>query len=116
MALSAGTRLGHFEIETLLGAGGMGEVYRARDARLDRTVAVKVLAPELATDPTFRARFEREAKAISALTHPHICRLYDIGHEDQTEYLVLELARGRDLGCTSGARPVAAPPGAWLRC
>ena len=97
MALSAGTRLGHFEIETLLGAGGMGEVYRARDARLDRTVAVKVLAPELATDPAFRARFEREAKAISALTHPHICRLYDIGHTDQSEYLVLELLEGETL-------------------
>ena len=97
MARSAGTRLGHFEIETLLGAGGMGEVYRARDARLDRTVALKILAPELATDPAFRARFEREAKAISALTHPHICRLYDIGREDQTEYLVLELVEGETL-------------------
>jgi Tol biopolymer transport system component len=75
----------------------MGEVYRARDARLDRTVAVKVLAPELATDPTFRARFEREAKAISALTHPRICRLYDIGRDDQTEYLVLELVEGETL-------------------
>ena len=97
MARSAGTRLGHFEIETLLGAGGMGEVYRARDARLDRTVALKILAPELATDPAFRARFEREAKAISALTHPHICRLYNIGREDQTEYLVLELVEGETL-------------------
>ena len=115
MALSAGTRLGHFEIETLLGAGGMGEVYRARDARLDRTVAVKVLAPELATDPAFRARFEREAKAISALTHPHICRLYDIGREDQTRVSGARTPRGRDLGCTSGARPVAASPGAGLR-
>ena len=91
------TRLGHFEIETLLGAGGMGEVYRARDTRLDRTIAVKVLAPELAADPAFRARFEREAKAISALTHPHICRLYDIGREDQSEYLVLELLEGETL-------------------
>ena len=114
MALSAGTRLGHFEIETLLGAGGMGEVYRARDARLDRTVAVKVLAPELATDPAFRARFEREAKAISALTHPHICRLYDIGREDQTEYLVLELSKARPW-LTSRARPLAAAPGTRLR-
>ncbi len=97
MALSAGTRLGHFEIETLLGVGGMGEVYRARDARLERTVAVKVLAPELATDPTFLARFEREAKTISAITHPHICRLYDIGREDQIEYLILELLEGETL-------------------
>ena len=97
MALSVGTRLGHFEIETLLGAGGMGEVYRARDARLDRTVAVKVLAPELATDPAFRTRFEREAKALSALTHPHICRLYDLARDDQIEYLVLELLEGETL-------------------
>ena len=97
MALSAGTRLGHFEIETLLGAGGMGEVYRARDARLDRTVAVKVLAPELATDPTFRARFETEAKTISAITHPHICRLYDIGRERPDRVFDTRTPRGRDL-------------------
>ena len=97
MPLTAGTRLGPFQIEQRLGAGGMGEVYRARDTRLDRTVAVKVLAPELATDPAFCARFEREAKAISALTHPHICRLYDIGRADKTEYLVLELLDGETL-------------------
>ena len=103
MTLSAGTRLGPYEIVSALGAGGMGEVYCARDARLDRTVAVKVLAPEFATDPGFRARFEREAKAISALTHPHICRLYDIGRDDQTEYLVLELVEGETLAARLSA-------------
>ena len=97
MILSPGTRLGPYEIVGTLGAGGMGEVYRARDARLDRSVALKVLSPQLADDPAFRARFEREAKAISALTHPHICRLYDIGREGQSEYLVLELVEGETL-------------------
>ena len=75
----------------------MGEVYRARDTRLDRSVALKVLAPELATDADFRARFAREAKAISALNHAHICGLYDIGREHDTEYLVLELLEGETL-------------------
>ena len=75
----------------------MGEVYRARDTRLDRSVAVKVLAPALATDADFRARFAREAKAISALNHPHICGLYDIGREHDTDYLVLELLEGETL-------------------
>jgi eukaryotic-like serine/threonine-protein kinase len=74
VALTAGTRLGPYEIEGMLG-GGMGEVYKARDTRLHRTVAVKVLAPELASDATFKARFEREARTISALNHPHICVL-----------------------------------------
>ena len=97
MALQAGTRLGPYEVLSLIGAGGMGEVYRARDTRLDRKVAVKVLAPELASDAEFRARFEREAKAISALNHPHICGLYDIGREHDTEYLVLELLEGETL-------------------
>ena len=79
MPLSAGTRLGPYEIVTAIGAGGMGEVYKARDTRLERTVAIKVLPPALAADPEFRARFEREAKSISALNHPHICTLYDVG-------------------------------------
>ena len=79
MALTAGYRLGPYEIEGMLGGGGMGEVYKARDTRLDRTVAVKVLAPELATDAAFKARFEREARTISAVNHPHICVLHDIG-------------------------------------
>ncbi len=97
MALQPGARLGPYEIVSLLGAGGMGEVYRARDTRLDRRVAVKVLAPQLAVDPDFRARFAREAKAISALNHPHICGLYDIGREHDTDYLVLELLEGETL-------------------
>ena len=94
MALHPGSTLGPYEIISLIGAGGMGEVYQARDTRLDRKVAVKVLAPELASDAEFRARFEREAKAISSLNHPHICGLYDIGREHDTEYLVLELLEG----------------------
>ena len=92
MALSAGTRLGAYEILSFLGAGGMGEVYRARDTRLDRTVAIKILP---SADPELKARFEREAKAIAALTHPHICTLYDVGHQDGTDYLVMEYLEGR---------------------
>jgi serine/threonine protein kinase len=97
MSLQAGSRLGPYEVLSLIGAGGMGEVYQARDTRLDRKVAIKVLAPELASDAEFRTRFEREAKAISALNHPHICGLYDIGREQNTEYLVLELLEGEKL-------------------
>jgi serine/threonine protein kinase/Tol biopolymer transport system component len=97
MPLQPGTRLGPYEVLSLIGAGGMGEVYRARDTRLDRTVAVKVLAPELADDAEFQARFTREAKAISALNHAHICGLYDIGREHDTDYLVLELLEGETL-------------------
>ena len=89
-----------------LGAGGMGEVYQARDTRLDRKVAVKVLAPELASDAEFRARFAREAKAISALNHPHICGLYDIGREHDTDYLVLELLEGETLAARLARGPL----------
>src|SRR5512139_3547030 len=78
MAIAAGSRLGPYEIIALIGAGGMDEVYRARDTRLDRTVAIKILPPELAADPDRRARFEREARAVSQLTHPDICSLYDL--------------------------------------
>src|SRR5512139_2070671 len=84
MSLSPGTRLGPFEITSLIGAGGMGEVYKARDTRLDRTVAIKVLPPTLAADPERRARFEREAKTIAGLSHPHICTLYDVGEHPTT--------------------------------
>ncbi len=101
-ALATGARLGAFEILRPIGAGGMGEVYQARDTRLDRMVAIKVLAPELAGDPAFRTRFEREAKAISALNHPHICRLYDIGRQGHIEYLVLELVEGETLAARLG--------------
>jgi len=81
----AGARLGPYEIVSLLGAGGMGEVYRARDTRLDRVVAVKILPTALAADPEFRERFDREARAISQLTHPHICTLYDVGEAPSPE-------------------------------
>jgi len=78
--LAPSTRLGPYEITAPLGAGGMGEVYRARDTRLDREVAVKLLPPQLAANPQFRARFEREAKSVSALNHPHICAIHDVGN------------------------------------
>jgi Tol biopolymer transport system component len=97
MTLAAGTRLGPYEILAPIGAGGMGEVYRARDTRLDRTVAVKVLRSQTATSPRVRQRFEREARTISQLSHPHICALYDVGREGETEYLVMELLEGETL-------------------
>ncbi|HEY3204694.1 MAG TPA: protein kinase [Thermoanaerobaculia bacterium] len=97
MALSAGARLGPYEIQSPLGAGGMGEVYRARDTRLERTVAVKVLPQRLSSSPEIRQRFEREAKTISQLSHPHICALYDVGREGETEYLVMEYLEGETL-------------------
>ena len=81
----------------MLGGGGMGEVYKARDTRLNRTVAVKVLAPELATDAAFKARFEREARTISALNRPHICTLHDISHHEGVDFLVMEYLEGRTL-------------------
>ena len=81
MLLESGTRLGPYEVGSPLGAGGMGEVYAARDTRLDRTVAIKIMPAELAADEEFRGRFEREAKTISQLNHPNICTLHDIGHE-----------------------------------
>src|SRR6266851_9647592 len=81
MTMTSGTRLGPYEIVSPIGAGGMGEVYKARDTRLERIVAIKVLPPHLAADPEFRERFDREARAIAALNHPHICTLYDVGHE-----------------------------------
>ena len=95
--LTAGTKLGSFEILTSLGAGGMGEVYRARDPRLDRTVAIKILPPHLASDPQFRERFDREARTISQLTHPHVCTLYDVGDHEGTAFLVMEYLEGETL-------------------
>ncbi|MGD8375891.1 MAG: protein kinase, partial [Acidobacteriota bacterium] len=95
--LEPGKRLGHYEILGTLGAGGMGEVYRARDAKLDRDVAVKVLPPEVSRDPDRVARFQREARAASALNHPNILHVYDIGHEGDTFFLVMELVEGSTL-------------------
>ena len=97
MALVPGTKLGPYEIVAPLGAGGMGEVYRARDTRLDRTVAIKVLPQHLADTPEARQRFEREARAVSALNHPHICTLFDVGSQDGTKYIVMEYLEGETL-------------------
>src|SRR5439155_11768331 len=97
MALTSGTKLGPYEILAPLGAGGMGEVYRARDTRLDRTVAIKVLASHLSSSPELKQRFEREAKSISALNHPHICALYDVGSQDGIDFLVMEFLEGETL-------------------
>ncbi|NNE43342.1 MAG: serine/threonine protein kinase, partial [Gemmatimonadetes bacterium] len=92
-----GKTLDHYEILEPIGAGGMGEVYRARDVRLDRIVAVKVLPPQFAEDPERRQRFEREARTISSLSHPGICTLYDLGESDGTHYLVMEYLEGGTL-------------------
>ena len=97
LSLAAGARLGPYLITAPLGAGGMGEVYKARDTRLDRPVAIKVLPRGLTADPTARHRFEREARAIAALSHSHICPLFDIGHQDGTDYLVMEYLDGETL-------------------
>src|SRR3981189_644139 len=97
MPLPPGTQLGPYEIVAPLGTGGMGEVYRARDTRLDRTVAIKVLPAQFSSDPVRKQRFEREAKSISSLNHPHICVLHDIGHQDGTDYLVMECVEGETL-------------------
>jgi len=97
MTLSSGTRLAPYEVQSPLGAGGMGEVYRAKDTRLDRTVAIKVLPSHLSSDPELKQRMEREAKAISALQHANICTLYDIGAQDGTDFLVMEFLEGQTL-------------------
>jgi serine/threonine protein kinase len=97
MPLTSGTKLGPYEIQSPLGEGDMGEVYRARDTRLDRSVAIKVLASHLSCSPELKQRMEREAKAISALNHPHICHLYDVGSQDGIDYLVMELLEGEAL-------------------
>ena len=97
MTIAAGTRLGPYEIVAPIGAGGMGEVWRGRDTRLERSVAIKVLPSHLSSDPQLRERFDREARAISGLTHPHICTLYDVGHQDGIDYLVMEYLEGETL-------------------
>ena len=109
MSLERGKRLGPYEILGALGAGGMGEVYKARDTRLDRTVAIKVLSTDLARDPTLKERFEREARAVSSLNHPHICTLHDIGSDSGIDYMVMEHLEGETLASRleRGALPVA---------
>ena len=109
MPLASGTRLGPYEITAPLGAGGMGEVFRAKDTRLGRDVAVKVLPQHLSDNPEVRARFEREAKTVSSLNHPNICTLFDVGREGDTDYLVMELVEGETLAARllKGALPLA---------
>src|SRR4051812_44489414 len=97
MPLISGTQLGPYEILAPIGAGGMGEVYRARDMRLDRTVAIKVLPEHLSSQADLRDRFEREARAISGINHPNICVLHDIGRQDGCDYLVMEYLEGETL-------------------
>jgi eukaryotic-like serine/threonine-protein kinase len=106
MTLGSGTRLGPYAIVAPLGAGGMGEVYRARDTRLDRAVAVKILTQGLAGTPEVQQRFEREARAISSLNHPHICALYDVGHQDGIDYLVMEYLEGETLAARIEKSPL----------
>src|ERR1700686_1993275 len=108
MTLAAGSKLGPYEIVGPLGAGGMGEVYRARDTRLERTVAIKILPAQFSCDPVRRQRFEREAKTISSLNHPHICVLYDVGSQDGVGYLVMECMEGETLAkrLEKGALPL----------
>jgi serine/threonine-protein kinase len=110
MPLPTGTRLGPYEIVAPIGAGGMGEVYKARDTRLDRTVAIKVLPNALATDPELRDRFNREARAISQLAHANICTLFDVGDHDGTAFLVMELLEGETLEARLTRRGHAGPP------
>ena len=97
MGLAVGTKLGPYEIVSPLGSGGMGEVYCARDTRLERNVAIKVLPAAIGSDPSLRQRLEREAKAISKLSHPHICTLHDIGRQSGMDFLVMELLDGETL-------------------
>ena len=119
MPLTIGARLGPYEIVSALGAGGMGEVYKARDTRLDRTVAIKVLPADLSSDPDSRARFEREARAVAALDHPHICAIYDVGEAaaavshppsaispDLVRYLVMQHLEGETLAARLAKGPL----------
>src|SRR6058998_2042816 len=110
MTIISGTRLGPYEVLEPLGAGGMGEVYRAKDTRLDRSVAIKVLPSHLSSAPEIRARFEREARAVSSLNHPHICTLHDVGHQDGVDYLVMELVEGETLAQRLERGPLATEP------
>jgi serine/threonine protein kinase len=107
MALTSGTKLGPYEILSPLGAGGMGEVYRARDTRLGRDVAIKVLPNHLSSNPDLKQRFEREARAISSLNHPRICTLHDVGHQDGVDFLVMEYLEGESLADRMKKGPLA---------
>src|SRR5687768_463233 len=97
MALVPGTRLGPYEVIAPIGVGGMGEVYKATDTRLDRTVAIKVLPEHVAADPDLKQRFEREAKTLAALSHPHICPIHDVGNQNGIDFLVMEHLDGETL-------------------
>jgi hypothetical protein len=105
MTLAAGTRLGHYEVVTPIGAGGMGEVYRARDTKLGRDVALKVLPERVAESPELRERFEREARAVASLSHPAILAIHDFGTEEETTYAVMELLEGRRGRATGSESP-----------
>ena len=109
MVLSPGARLGPYEIQSAIGAGGMGEVYQARDTRLDRTVAIKILPAELSADPDRRTRFEREARTIASLNHPHICTLHDVGEHEGSTFLVMELLEGEPLRARLSRSRAAVP-------
>src|SRR5215475_6616568 len=106
MPMRAGSHLGPYEILSPIGAGGMGEVYRARDERLNRTIAVKVLAPILSDNPEYRQRFEREARTVAALSHPHICPVYDVGAHEGLDYLVMEYLEGESLAARVARGPL----------
>src|SRR5215831_5395243 len=109
MPLSVGTKLGPYEIGGAVGAGGMGEVYRARDTRLGREVAIKILPEAFAKNALLKERFEREAKIISSLNHPNICTLHDVGHQNGTDYLVMELLEGESLAQRVSKGPLPIP-------
>ncbi len=113
MSLAPGARLGPYEIVASIGAGGMGQVYEARDTRLDRTVAVKILPPVFAHDPQLRQRFDREARTVAALNHPHICVLHDIGEQDGIAFLVMEYLEGETLASRLSRGPL--PPDEVIR-
>src|SRR5882672_1284659 len=97
MTIAPGSRLGPYEVVAPLGAGGMGEVWRGTDTRLNRDVAIKILPAGFAHNEEFLARFEREARTVSSLNHPNICTLFDVGHEGETRFLVMELIEGESL-------------------
>jgi serine/threonine protein kinase len=109
MAITPGSKLGPYEILSAVGAGGMGEVFKARDTRLDRDVAIKVLLTHLTATPDLKARFEREARVISSLQHSNICVLHDIGQHDGTDYLVMEFLEGETLAARILRKPLTLP-------